>query len=420
LQYSISELPMLRAEFLAEASRVLALSFDPAVMLGSLAGLAVPAIADVCFVDLLGAGGAFTRVSIAHVDPAMESLLRSFNLRPDFFAAEHPARRAIEEGKSALVTDITPEMIRAMILEPGRRDMLLAIGLRTAIIVPLHAGSAVAGIILVGTSISGRLLGTEELALVEDLAGRASHAIENARLFRETREAVGAREEILSIVAHDLRNPLNTIIMAGTMLEEELQAPDRAADRSRVGMILRNAKVMNRLIGDLLEVKRMEKGRLVVEPRPTDARVLVSEALDMLHPMAAAASLTLTASAVPGVPPVLADPVRIHQVLSNLIGNAIKFTPAGGEIQVRVEAKEGGGVRILVCDTGPGIAPDQLSEVFGRFWQGGHNNPLGVGLGLSISRGIVEAHGGEIRVESRLAEGTTFSFWLPAAIEGPD
>jgi signal transduction histidine kinase len=111
----------------------------------------------------------------------------------------------------------------------------------------------------------------------------------------------------------------------------------------------------------------------------------------------------------------MADGMRVHQVLSNLVGNSIKFTPAGGRIEITAKPHSEGMVCIAVSDTGPGIAPDQLPRVFGRFWQGGHKDRLGIGLGLAISKGIVEAHGGEIRVESTLGEGTTFSFTLPAA-----
>jgi PAS domain S-box-containing protein len=407
-----------RAEFLAEASRLLGTSFDPAVMLASLASLAVPALADLCHVDLRAADGGYRRVSVAHVDPAMESLMRGFDMRPDVFAEDHPTRRALQQGESSLVTDISPERIMQSVLEPGRREMMMRLRIRTAVIVPLRIGEAVAGVVVLGTSDSGRDLGPAELTLVEELARRASMAIENARLFRESQDAIAARDEILAIVAHDLRNPLNTIMMASDLLREQLAAGDRAADRKHLGMILRNAEHMNRLIGDLLEVKRVETGRLVVEPRPSDLGPMVVEAMEMLYPMAAAASLTLGAAAAEDLPAVRADAVRIQQVLSNLVGNAIKFTPAGGRIEVRAELHGDAAVRISVADTGPGIAADQLPQVFGRFWQGGHRDRLGVGLGLAICKGIIEAHGGEIWVESVQGEGTTFAFWLPLADAG--
>ncbi|HWK88587.1 MAG TPA: HAMP domain-containing sensor histidine kinase, partial [Longimicrobium sp.] len=262
---------------------------------------------------------------------------------------------------------------------------------------------------------SGRDLGPAELTLVQELARRASMAIENARLFRETQAATAARDEVLAIVAHDLRNPLSTILMASELVYDQLTAPERAGERKHLGMIRRNAERMNRLIGDLLEVKRVESGRLVVEPRPADVCPMITEAMEMLQPMAAAATLALVPCTADGLPAVRADPVRIQQVLSNLVGNAIKFTPAGGLIEVRAQPHGAGAVRISVADSGPGIAPDQLPQVFGRFWQGGHRDRLGVGLGLAICKGIVEAHSGEIWVESVLGQGTTFAFWLPHA-----
>ena len=414
-ELAVEQAAKTRAEFLAEASRLLGTSFDPAVMLASLASLAVPAIADLCHVDLRMADGGYSRVSVAHVDPAMESLMRGFQMRPEVFAEDHPTRRALEHGEPAMVTDITPERIQAAVLDPGRREMMLRLQLRTAVVVPLRIADAIAGVVVLGTSDSGRDLGPAELTLVEELARRASMAIENARLFRESQDSIAARDEVLAIVAHDLRNPLNTIMMASELVHDGIAPGERPAERRQLGMILRNAQNMNRLIGDLLEVKRVQTGRLVVEPRPAELRPMVYEAMEMLHPMAAAASLILAANLADGLPAVSADSVRIQQVLSNLVGNAIKFTPAGGRIEVRAEPYGEGAVRIAVADTGPGIAPDQLPQVFGRFWQGGHRDGLGVGLGLAICKGIIEAHGGEIWVESTLGEGTTFAFWLPLA-----
>lgn len=404
-----------RAEFLAEASRLFGTSFDPGVMLGSLARLAVPAIADLCHVDLMMGKGVFERVSVAHVEPDMEPLLREFALRPDLYAPGHPTRRAVEHGESALITSIPTERIFEEVLEPARRSIMLRLGVRTAVIVPLRIGSEIAGVVAMGTSVSGRKLGLADLRLVEELSRRASMAIENARLFHQAEDAIAARDEILAIVAHDLRNPLNTILLASTVMNDALESGTPLGVPNHLRMIVRNAELMNRLISDLLEVKRMESGRLVVEPCPVDVGPVISEATEMIRPMATAASLALVETRVDHLPPVRADSIRIQQVLSNLVGNAIKFTPAGGRIEVKAELHDDRGVRISVEDTGPGIAEDQLSAVFGRFWQGGHRDRLGVGLGLAICKGIVEAHGGEIWVESRVGQGTRFSFWLPLA-----
>jgi signal transduction histidine kinase len=171
---------------------------------------------------------------------------------------------------------------------------------------------------------------------------------------------------------------------------------------------------MNRLTHDLLDVKRIEQGRLSVDPRPETISVIVRDAVDLLRPLADAQALAFESEVPADLPKVLADAARMQQVLSNLVGNAIKFTPRGGRITLRAAA-EPGEVRVAVSDTGPGIPADQLPHVFGRFWQGGRADSRGIGLGLAIARGIVEAHRGRIWVESQPGTGSTFYFTLPVA-----
>jgi signal transduction histidine kinase len=194
----------------------------------------------------------------------------------------------------------------------------------------------------------------------------------------------------------------------------EIGSPERTAERKQLDIMRRAAERMNRLIQDLLDVRRIETGRLVVEPRAAGVNALVEEAVEMLRPLATAASLDLTSEVPADLPPVLADGGRILQVLSNLVGNAIKFTPAGGRITLSASRVDDE-VRFSIADSGPGIAADQLPHVFGQFWQGNHADRRGVGLGLAIAKGIVEAHRGRIWVESQLGEGSRFYFTLPIA-----
>ncbi|HEX8271802.1 MAG TPA: ATP-binding protein [Longimicrobiaceae bacterium] len=406
-----------RAEFLAEASRVLGASIDHRVTLASLARLAVPELADCCIVDLLRDGGSTLRVGIAHVDPAMEALLcrpGSFDL--DVLTPAHPVLRALRDAEPSLVEEVTPEMIDEAVLEGPRRDLLHRLAPRSVVVVPLQAGDDTIGALTLIVSESGRRYGEADLELALELARRASLAVENARLFRQAREAVQARDEVLSVVAHDLRNPVGTVIMAANLVLDEIPAGERAFDRKYLGIIRRSAERMDRLIQDLLEVKRLETGKLVLERRPDDLGRVLSESVEMLRPMAAAATLRLEEEVPPGLPRVLVDGLRVQQVLSNLVGNALKFTPVGGVITLRAEAR-GAEVQVSVADTGPGISPEQLPHVFGRFWQGGSKDGLGVGLGLAIAKGLVEAHGGRIWVESEPGHGTVFSFTVPVASE---
>ena len=225
----------------------------------------------------------------------------------------------------------------------------------------------------------------------------------------EAQAASKAREEVLRIVTHDLRNPLATILMSADLLTEPLV--NQEAREKQAGIIKRAGARMNRLIRDLLDVARMDTGRLTVEPKPTAPADLVAHALETMRPLAEEKTLTLVEAVDARLPNVSADAMRINQVFSNLIGNAIKFTPAGGQITLRAELSDGR-VWFSVTDTGPGIPSAQLEKVFGQFWQARSSDTRGIGLGLTIAKGIVEAHGGRIGADSEVGVGTKFWFSL--------
>ena len=229
------------------------------------------------------------------------------------------------------------------------------------------------------------------------------------RLYGEAREVIDAREEVLRIVAHDLRNPLSTVAMTTQLM---LDVPGTEQQRvERLTVIQRAGQRMHRLINDLLSVSIIEAGRLAIDPRPVSAAAILADAADMLRPIAADKPVQLEVSAPKDLPDIHADAARILQVLSNLVGNAIKFTPKGGRVMLSA-SREGADVRFDVADTGPGIAPEQMANIFGRFWQANRGDTRGIGLGLSIAKGIVEAHGSELRVSSTVGAGSVFSFTL--------
>jgi signal transduction histidine kinase len=224
-------------------------------------------------------------------------------------------------------------------------------------------------------------------------------------------QAVNARDEVVAVVSHDLRNPLGTIAAAaGLMLELELPLDQR---REHLQIIVRATERMNRLMRDLLDIARIESGGFSVDPEAVEPRQLVEEAIDLLLPLAHERGIELSHRVEPDLPSVWADRDRVLQVLSNLVGNGLKFTRQGG---VRVEAaRERDEIVFTVQDTGPGIPPEGLAHVFDRFWQQSRSDKQGSGLGLAIVHGIVSAHGGRIWVESRVGEGSTFRFTLPRA-----
>ena len=398
-----------RARFLAEAGRVLASSFDYTTTLAQLARLAVPELGDCCVVDVLEADDTFVQAGAAHLDPTREAWLREGV--PAGGARDHPLAELFRRGETLLVAEVTPAELDRLLGADARRELVERLEPRSVMIVPIRNAHRLIGGITLMRSAPAPPYAADDVALAEALASRAALAVENARLYLQAEQATHARDEMLAIVAHDLRNPLNTILMASEMVREAAPIAKRPAE-----MVLRAAERMNRLIEDLLDVARLQSGGLVVRPGVEPVAQILDEAMTMLQPLATAQGITMERADAAMVPPVRADAGRILQLLSNLVGNAIKFTPVGGRITLGA-LPQGREVLFWVADTGPGIASEQLPHIFSRFWQVDRADRRGVGLGLAIARGIVEAHGGRIWVESRVGEGSTFLFTVPAVTE---
>lgn len=238
--------------------------------------------------------------------------------------------------------------------------------------------------------------------------------LEDITAEREAREqaehATRIRDELLAIVAHDLRSPLNTILLTVQSL-----LAGSSGERSRpLGIIRRAAESMERLIRDLLDLS-LRSGRFSVERSRVDIDDLCHVSVELFGAEARTRGIALHCRVEPGLPIVRGDPHRLAQLLSNLIGNALKFTQAPGEVAI-VATRCEEGVRISVEDDGPGIHPEHLPHLFEPFWQGGGESGSGTGLGLSIARSIAEAHGGRIWADSTLGEGTRVHLVLPASV----
>jgi signal transduction histidine kinase len=254
-------------------------------------------------------------------------------------------------------------------------------------------------------------------AILIQLAQTASVALENSRLYWAAQQATSARDDVLAIVSHDLRNPLNVVGMSAAMLRSTLnEVPiDAEATLGLVLRIERNVARMNRLIEDLLEASRVESGLLAVTLRPEKASSLLADAVESALPLAQSQRTNLETGAVDGTLMVQADRDRILQLLANLVGNALKFVPRdGGRVTLSV-ARDGQRANFSVSDNGPGIPQEEVEHLFERYWKGAGSKRDGAGLGLFIAKGIIDAHAGEIRVESSPPSGTTVRFWLPLA-----
>jgi PAS domain S-box-containing protein len=248
-----------------------------------------------------------------------------------------------------------------------------------------------------------------DVPFVEEVGRRLALAIDNARLFEITGRAVAARDQVLAVVAHDLRNPLSAVGLAAELLA-------RASDDSVRSTALRIRRALahaTRLIDDLLDVTRIERPEgLAVDAKPSAPEKVVRGAVDIVESAAADAGVALDVAIEPQLPRAAMDDGRMVQALGNLIGNAVKFAPRGGRVRV-IAARRGDEVVFTVTDDGPGIAPEHLAHLFDRFWQAKRADRRGAGLGLAIAKGIVEAHGGRIWAESVVGHGSEFSIALP-------
>jgi signal transduction histidine kinase len=229
------------------------------------------------------------------------------------------------------------------------------------------------------------------------------------RVLAALESAVRTRDEILGIVTHDLRSPLTTIALSTQLMPGS--PPEEQADHAET--ILTTVRRMQRLIADLLDATKIEHSSLSIKKERVDPAAIADEAMTANEPIAAEKQIDLQASIDEPLPAISGDHDRVVQALGNLLGNAFKFTPAGGTVRLAVEAGDGK-VRFTVSDSGPGIAPSDLPHLFEPFWQGKKTAHLGAGLGLKITRAIVEAHGGSIHVRNASTGGASFTFELPA------
>jgi signal transduction histidine kinase len=254
----------------------------------------------------------------------------------------------------------------------------------------------------------------EDLALASELGRRTALGIENARAFQAAHEAIAAREQVLAVVAHDLRSPLTALRLEVEMLRLEPVRPLAEEDDQALQRVERTVGRMDGLIQDLLDVARLERGALSLDRRPCDGGMLMREAVASLRPLVEGQGLQFDAQGPDTLPAVDLDAGRVLQVVGNLVGNAAKFAPYDGRVGLAWEMVDGE-LRIEVSDDGPGIPPDQLQHIFGAFWQARHADRRGLGLGLAIVRAITEAHGARIWVESEVGRGTTFVVAFPAS-----
>ncbi len=405
-----------RQKFLADVGQALSESLDLEIVFKKLAELAVPYMADWCVVDLLVEKDELRRIAVAHADPAKEGLTAEFQRRYKRISGSGAGvLRSIKTGSALLVSSLTEAQVRGS-FEPESVDLALLLGMRSYMIVPLQARGRIFG--AMSFVAAHRNFDESDLAFSQEVASRMAVAVDNARLYQEAQKSVRARQDTIAIVSHDLKNPLNAIRLNSQVLRRLMQKlegipPELRQKAERLVASTERAALQGaRLISDLLDFGKMESGTFTVSKSPVDVHGLLQESVETLRPLAAARNITLEDASEAGRFTLCCDHDRVIQVLSNLVGNAIKFTPERGRILVRADSYKGG-ARFSVSDTGRGIPRAVLPHIFERYWQPEESRRQGAGLGLSIAKGIVEAHGGSIWAESPHGAGTTFFFTLP-------
>jgi PAS domain S-box-containing protein len=400
--------------FLAEVGTRLHGSLVVEDALAALADLVVKHLADYCVIDMVEDSGEIRRAKVACSVEKKRDLAEAFARLP-LGGERAPILLQVLNGGTKLLF----ETVASADLEDWARNeehlrLLRASEVRWLLWVPVIGRDRTLGGFCLASSTLARQYGRDDLRLAEELAQRASLSLDNARLYRAAERAITDRDEVLAVVAHDLRNPLGAIVMQASFLQarvDELESPARKASER----IKRAAERMSNLTQELVDVTRVEAGQLALERTELRTRDVAVEAVEAQTALAASSSIELRLEAPEHPPDIFADRHRVLQVFENLIGNAVKFTPAGGRITVGI-VPQAESVLCYVRDTGRGISSEELPHLFDRFWQARRNRGekrSGAGLGLAIVKGILEAHGGRIWVEGAPSEGSTFYFTIP-------
>ena len=414
--------------FLAQVSGVLAESLDYPMTLSRIAQLAVPFLADYCFFDIVTASQQLQRVAWHHVNPEKQSLI---SLTPTYVPplsfAQHPVCDAISHNQIGFVPDTSDEWLQSIATSAEHLAFLRNLELRSCLTVPLSTRDRKLGaLVLCFTAESERRHTEVDLSLAQELAHRAATALDNSQLYQQAQDANRIKDEFLAVLSHELRTPLNPILGWSKLLQLDSSDPVKTA--KGLEAIERNAKMQTQLIEDLLDISQILRGKLKLNKSLVQLSTVMEAAIETVQLTAEAKSIQLQAQIDPAIGQVFGDPGRLQQIVWNLLSNALKFTPVGGQVTIalslvdaqlesQLDAQPQAYAQIQVTDTGKGIAPAFLPHVFERFRQEDGSTTRqfgGLGLGLAIVHYLVEVHGGTVQVQSAgEGQGATFTVQLP-------
>ena len=400
--------------FLAQASVALASSLDYKRTVHAVAHLAVPRLADVCIVHLAGGSVHADTVCADSIDCVVAQQLQDKHReRPDLAISVESVMRT---GTPLLLREVPDEMLKEYAVDEDHLNALRRLRMTSAMVLPMYVARQTIGA-LVFFAVGDRHFDDDDLTRAQRIAQSAAMAIHNTQLYTVANAALELRDEVLRTVSHDLRNPLASIQLSVALLKKDSLPNGRR--QKLLQSITSTSQRMNRLIDDLLVVGRLRAGQpLPLDRHREDPADIVEQMCEIMEPQARRHSVALRCSKPnTPLPSIVVDRTRIIQALTNLLDNAFKFTPEGGEIVVSC-APSNGEIRFAVADSGTGIDPADLGRLFDPFWQAQGAAHRGTGLGLAIVKAIVEQHGGRIWVESQPGAGTTVTFTVPVAAAG--
>ncbi len=401
---------------LAQASQILASSLDYPTTLAHVARLALPDLADWSAVALVEADGRLNIVALAHVDPDKEAPLHEFQQRyPSDPEGTSGMPSVVRTGQSQLIPYVTPEMFAAADTPPEQIQMLQEIGFAAYMCVPLRTNDQILGALSFVSADPARPYTPEDLALAEELGRRGAVAIQNAQLYHDAQHAIQVRDEFLTMASHELRTPLTALLGMSHLVQQRTArsaAYDERVQRG-INVIARQALRLKTLVDQMFDLSRLHMGSLLLDLKPVDLSVLIQRVVEEVQPLIHQHTVDLICPETPIL--LMGDESRLEQVLQNIVHNAIKYSPDGGSIVIRVTL-EAQVVRIAITDSGIGIPESAHDQVFKRFYRASNGilrNISGLGIGLYIVNEIIQRHAGSITFRSTEGKGTTFIITLP-------
>jgi len=405
-----------RLRFLLDSTTQLSSSLDFDKTLEVLAKLCVSELADWAIVYCVDHNGQPRQLVFMHRDPAKQALVHELRERLTDRDRPHPVLEFFTTRRSRMVERVDDSLLESICRDSREMDLVRSLGIESLMLVPMIARGHPLGAVALVSGDREETFSEADLALAEDIAARAALAIDNARLYGEEQRATKTKMDLLAVVSHDLRTPLTAIIGYADLMA--LGIPEQLPDGSRqhLGRIRASARHLLYLMNELLTFARLDAGHEELHLQDVDVCEVMAEVSTLMQPLASERGLGFVIDRPSNPLRLRTDPDKLRQVLLNIIGNAVKYTPQG-DVRVQLSGTSSSRAVVQVSDTGVGISREHIQRIFDPFWQADptqRSRNGGTGLGLSIVRRLIDLLGGQAKVESDVGRGTTFTVSLPS------